>query len=106
MNPKQERKVPMVMPALETMGTYPRQEKAIRRMSLMTSLGLIEGNILKRLEDGAVVIQDLIHELEWPAHMVLMAAGSLIRRGYVRGIQHEAVLVLEPIADIERRGTA
>jgi len=97
----------MIMQALETIAVYPGREKAKSKVSLMTPLGLVEGDILKHLEDGPLVaIQDLVRELEWPAHMILMAAGSLIRQGYVRGIQHEAALVLEPVADFERRGTA
>ncbi len=78
-----------------------------RKISLMTPLGLIEGDILRHLETRALtVIQDLIHDLEWPAHMILMAAGSLVRQGHVRAIQNKGIVALEPVTDIERRATA
>lgn len=93
--------------AVETQPFYFNPSHSKKTVSLMTPLGLIEGDILRYVETRALtVIQDLIHDLEWPAHMILMAAGSLVRRGHVRAIQNEAVLVLEPVTDIERRVTA
>jgi hypothetical protein len=65
---------------------------------LITSLGLIEGEVLTYLEQhGATKLRGLIRELEWPARMVMMAVGALIREGLVRGVQHELEIIVEPL---------
>jgi hypothetical protein len=63
--------------------------------SLMTPIGLIEGDILTVLErDGATAMRRLIRELDWPAPMVFMAVGALIREGLLRAIRHDLEIVL------------
>ncbi|MBI4342908.1 MAG: hypothetical protein HY599_06040 [Candidatus Omnitrophica bacterium] len=65
--------------------------------ALMTSLGLVSGEILTELEaHGATPMRRLIRELEWPAPMVLMAVGALVREGLVRATQHDLEVILEP----------
>lgn len=63
--------------------------------SLMTPLGLVEGEILTCLEaQGATAMRGLIRELDWPAPMVWMAAGALVRDGLARATQHDLEIVL------------
>ena len=63
--------------------------------SLMTPLGLIGGEVLTDLEThGATSLRRLIRELEWPAPMVMMAVGALIREGLVRAVQHDLEVIL------------
>jgi hypothetical protein len=65
---------------------------------LITTLGLIEGEVLTVLEDhGATTLRGLIRELEWPARMVMMAVGALVREHLVRATQRELEMVVEPI---------
>ncbi len=64
--------------------------------SLMTSIGLIEGEILTFLEErGATPLRRLIRELGWAAPMVMMAVGALVRQGLIRALKHELEVVLE-----------
>ena len=66
--------------------------------SLMTPLGVIEGEILIRLEEGgATTLRGLIRQLSWPAHLTTMAAGVLIRAGLARGRQRGHDVALEPL---------
>lgn len=66
-------------------------------ISLMTPLGLIEGDVLTYLErHGAATLQRLIAEFEWPAALVTMAVGALIRSGLVRALQREFEVMIEP----------
>ena len=71
-----------------------------RGSSIMTSLGIIEGEVLLRLEThGAATLQDLTRELQWPAAMVTMAVGALVRQGLARAARHDLeVVVAEPTA--------
>ena len=65
--------------------------------SLVTSLGIIEGEVLLYLDvSGATTVRRLIRELEWPAPMVTMAVGALIREGLVGASQHELEVIIEP----------
>lgn len=67
------------------------------RASLMTPLGIVEGEALLHLEEhGATALRQLIRELEWPAPLVTMAVGALIRHGLVKASQHELEVLLEP----------
>jgi hypothetical protein len=64
--------------------------------SLITRLGVIEGEILTYLEThGATSVRRLMRELEWPAPMVMMAVGGLVREGLARAIQHELEVIIE-----------
>ena len=84
----------------------PSQEIALERYqaqtpqnvttSLMTLLGLVEGDILDYLEiHGPASLRRLIQRLEWPANIITMAVGSLIRHGLVHGEQRELEIMLE-----------
>ena len=80
----------------------PTTEEILRRIntpeapSLMTSLGLIEGDVLAYVEEhGATTVRRLIRELEWSAPMVMMAVGALVREGLVRATQHDLEVIVE-----------
>ena len=65
--------------------------------SLMTTLGIISGEVLAYLETrGATTLHQLARELEWPARMTMMAVGALIRQGLIRAIQHDLEVIVEP----------
>lgn len=65
--------------------------------SLMTPLGIAGGEILTYLEEhGATAMRRLIRELAWPAPVVMMAVGALIREGLVCATQHDLEVILEP----------
>lgn len=65
--------------------------------SLITPVGLKAGEVLTYLEQhGATTLQSILHELEGPGTVVLMAVGFLIREGLVQGLQHGLEVVLEP----------
>lgn len=71
---------------------------------LITTLGLIEGEVLTFLEDhGAMTLRGLIQELDWPSRMVMMAVGALIREHLVRATQRELEVILEPFTTGTRR---
>jgi len=68
--------------------------------SLMTPLGLVEGEILTYLEEhGATTLGGLVRQLEWPAKMVMMAVGALVREGLARATQHELEILVEDARD-------
>ncbi len=72
--------------------------------SLITTLGLIEGEVLTFLEErGATTLRGLIRELQWPARMIMMAVGALIREHLVRTTQRELEVIIEPIWGTARR---
>jgi len=63
--------------------------------SLMTPLALVEGDVLTYLErDGTTTLRRLIRELEWPARMVMMGVGALVREGLVRATKRELEVLL------------
>jgi len=63
--------------------------------SLMTPLGVVEGEVLTFLDrQRGATLRQLNHTLQWPAYMVMMAVGALIRAGLVRGIQHDLEVML------------
>ncbi len=79
-----------------TTGPVNRLEARDTTRSLMTPLGLVEGDILTRLEGhGATTLRRLIRELDWPAPMVMMAVGALTRAGLVRAVRHDLEVVVE-----------
>ena len=64
--------------------------------SLMTRLGLVEGEVLTYLEEhGTTALRRLVRGLEWPAPLVMMGVGALIRGGLVRATQHDLEVLLE-----------
>lgn len=68
------------------------------RQSLITRLGVIEGEVLTHLERyGATPLRRLTRELEWPSPMILMAVGALAREGLARAMQHELEVLVEPV---------
>ncbi len=70
------------------------------RSSLMTSLGLVEGDLLTYLErHGATTLRRLIRESDWPAPMIMMGLGALIRQGLARALQHDLEVIVEPQPD-------
>ena len=69
------------------------------QQSLMTSIGLVEGEALTYLEaHGHTALRRLVRELEWPSPMTMMAVGALIRQGLIRAKQHDLEVMLEVIA--------
>lgn len=64
--------------------------------SLLTPLGLVEGEVLLYLEGReTATLRQLNQELRWPAYMVMMAVGALIRSGLVRGIQRDLEVIVK-----------
>lgn len=75
----------------------------IEKAPLITTLGLVEGDVPAFLEDhGATTLRGLIRELEWPSRMVMMAVGALVRERLVRAAQRELKVILEPLPDAAR----
>ncbi len=86
----------VLLPMEEERVTEPRVYLPER--PLMTTLGIVEGDILTYLERfGTTTMRQLIRELEWPAPMVMMAVGALIREGLIRALRHELEVVVEPV---------
>lgn len=64
--------------------------------SIITTLGIISGEILTDLEQhGSSTVRRLIRELSWPAPMMMMAIGALTREGLIRASQHDLEIVIE-----------
>lgn len=73
--------------------------------SLVTQLGLVEGDILTYLErHGATTLRHLIRSLTWRTPLIIMATGALIRGGLVRATQRELEVILEPSARVAAAG--
>jgi hypothetical protein len=69
-------------------------------VSLMTSLGVIEGELLTYVEEhGSTPIRRLIRESSWPMPMVMMAVGALAREGLVRLIRHDLETIIKPVPE-------
>ncbi len=65
--------------------------------SLMTPLGIIEGEALAQLESsGPTSLRTLIRRLNWPSRYVTMAVGALVREGLVRARELELDVIVEP----------
>ena len=76
---------------------YQRVQPSGGTVALVTTLGLASGEILTYLEQhGTTAIRRLIRELSWPAPVVLMAVGALIRAGLIRATQHDLEVLVEP----------
>ena len=64
--------------------------------SLMTPLGLVEGEVLEYLDrHHSATLRRLNRELPAPSYLVIMAVGALIRSGLVRGDQRELEVVVK-----------
>lgn len=71
---------------------------SIDSASLMTPLGLAEGELLAYLEEhGATSLRCLRRHLPWPGLLVTMAAGALIRQRLCLAHQSQADIILDPI---------
>lgn len=67
--------------------------------SLMTTLGLIEGEVVTYLEGrGSSTLRQVVQEVEGPARLIMMATGSLIRKGIIAGYQRELEVLLRMAA--------
>jgi hypothetical protein len=72
--------------------------------SVNTTLGLISGEILLSLETcGPVPTRELVEKLEWPAELVYMAIGGLIRRRLVGAAFHLGEVVVHQFKRDESR---
>ena len=66
---------------------------------LIRSLGIVEGDILVHVRAGGpTTLRGLIRALNWPARMVLMAVGALLRAGLVEAEEHELEVVVRAAA--------
>ncbi len=86
-----------LMPTVEEELKMEEPKTEPQPLSLMTPVGVVEGEVLAYLDrHGCATLRRLNQELAWPAYMVMMAVGALIRAGLVRGIQHELQVVIHP----------
>lgn len=68
-----------------------------RGASLLTQLGLAEGDVLTYVEtSGAKSLRRVIRDSPWSSSMVLMAVGALIRERLIQGVQHELDVIVAP----------
>ena len=99
----------VMLPMIEEEWKKPPVREREQSTSLMTPLGLIEGEVLTHVEGyGATALRRLIRELEWPATLVMMAVGALVREGLIRAVQHDLEIILQPVTAFppgETRGT-
>lgn len=63
--------------------------------SLMTPLGIVEGEVLVYLDRHHITtLRRLNQAMAAPSYLVMMAVGALIRAGLVRGAQHDLEVVV------------
>ena len=63
---------------------------------LTTRLGLVEGEILERLENEKIIIlRELMEQLGWESCAVSMAVGSLVRQGMIQCREYGRNVFLE-----------
>ena len=71
--------------------------------SLITSLGLVESEVLTYLETyGPTTLRRVIRELSWPAPMVMMGVGALVRQGLARAVRHDVEVLLQAVPASDR----
>ena len=64
--------------------------------ALITQLGLAEGDVLTCLEEhGFTTLRRLIRELDWPASIIMMAIGALVRARLILAIQHDLEILIQ-----------
>ena len=67
--------------------------------TIITSLGLLSGEILMYLEThGRATAGQLSKELGWAVPMVMMAIGTLIRQGLVLARPFNLEIMIQPIS--------
>jgi hypothetical protein len=72
--------------------------------SVNATLGLISGEILLSLETcGPVSTAELVEKLEWPAELVYMAVGALIRRRLIGAAFRQGEVVVHQFKRDESR---
>ncbi len=83
--------------ALEKTGSPPLPSE-VEGVPLMTTLGIVEGEILIYLERyGAATLRELTRTLDWPARLVTMAVGGLVRERLARAEEFDLEVVVEPV---------
>jgi hypothetical protein len=67
--------------------------------SLMTTLSIVEGALLTFLEEeqGETSVQDAINHINYPATLLLMAVGSLVRRRLILATKMDTDILLETV---------
>jgi hypothetical protein len=69
---------------------------SLERAPLVTAVGLVEGDVLDYLEShGASALRGVVRALSWPVTLIMMAIGSLVRQGMVRGTRRDLEVILE-----------
>lgn len=88
---------PVLQPArVSWSGPVPAEGRE-RSVPLITLLGLVAGDALTYVEEhGPTTLRRLIRRLEWPASLVVMAVGALVRGGLVQGRQGVGGMAIEP----------
>ncbi len=70
--------------------------------AVMTEIGLIGGDVLIYVDEhGTTPLRRIIRDLDWPAPLVFMAVGALVRAGLVRAIRHDLEMIVEARAGQE-----
>lgn len=74
---------------------WQRSPAHARGPSLMTPIGVVEGEVLSYLDrHESTTLRRLNQALEWPAYLVMMGVGALIRAGLVRGEQRDLEIIV------------
>ena len=73
--------------------------------SLMTPVGVVEGEIIAYLEQhDTSTLRELTRNLNWQTPMVWMAVGALIRAGLVRGVRRDLEIIVKlrtPLCELQ-----
>lgn len=79
----------------ELLQEEPQARSVPQGASLVTLLGLVEGEVLTYVEaQGSTTLGRLNRQLPWPTRMVTMAVGSLVREGLLQATQQELEVAL------------
>ncbi len=85
----------VVRSALERLGGPPLSSAA-EGTPLITTLAMVEGEILSYLERyGAATLRELTRTLDWSSRLVTMAVGGLVRERLVRAKEFDLEVVIE-----------
>ena len=72
-----------------------KMKKPPIQTSIMTSLGLIKGEILEHLEERGLTTQnEMLSSLQWPSVLISISIGDLINDGMIRAKKFNGELVL------------